>query len=179
MNADSLLIEVENTFPPIDKPKGLDLSFHKDDCPHCEYLRQDLEVFEGRELPPQALREIYSEMSCLSAAGWRWALPSYLKHCLKVPLAVALHYNDGETEFLIYNLGPKEEHQAETIERLSLLNQSQIDCLIHFLEWCSVHEHWSNYCAEDIQRALAFMHTVQPNPTLKRDAPSARPLAAR
>lgn len=158
-----LLSEVERAFPFVAKPQGLDLSFHKDECPLCEYLRQDLEAFTGQELPRKALRDIYSEMSCLSAEGWRWALPSYLRHCL----AVTDTYGDSETEFLIYNLGPAPEHQRETLQRLAALNDEQIGCLIHFLEWCDVHPHWSEYCKEDISRALEFMRTPRPNPPIE------------
>jgi hypothetical protein len=148
-----LLSEVEHVFPFVEKPQELDLSFHKDECYHCEFLRRDLVNFTGQELPRDALRVVFNEMSCLSAAGSRWVLPSYLRHCL----AVADTYDDSETEYLIYNLGPAPEHQCETRERLAALNDEQITCLIHFLEWCGVHPYWSAYCQEDISRALAFM----------------------
>ena len=156
MNTEALLIEVERVFPHVEKPKGLALSFHKDECAQCQYLRQDLEPYGEPELPPQALRAIYNEMSSLSAEGWRWALPSYLKHCL----AVTNTYDDSETEFLIYNLGPALQFQAETLQRLAALNRKQIDCLIHFLEWCSEHEHWGEYCSGNIEQALSFMRTT-------------------
>jgi hypothetical protein len=42
-------------------------------------------------------------------------------------------YNQTETEFLIYNLGPEEEYKAETRLRLSSLNSDQVRCLMFFL----------------------------------------------
>lgn len=157
MNTEELLRDIAVTFPPVEKPNGLAISFHKDECLQCEYLREDLNEFDGPVLPAKAIRTIYQEMSCLSAQGWRWVLPSYLTHCVSVETV----YDGIETEFLIYNLGPEQQSQDKTLERLSALNFHQIGCLIHFLEWCSAHEHWAAYCAEDIERALSFMRTVQ------------------
>ena len=131
MGTAELLSEVESEFPFVSKPQGIALSFHKDKCDLCEYLRSDLETVTGKELSREALRDIYNEMSCLSAEGWRWALPSYLRHCL----GASGSYDDSETEFLIYNLGPLPEHQAETLQHLAALSNEQLGCLIHFLEW--------------------------------------------
>ena len=80
-------------------------------------------------------------------------LPSYLKHCL----VAANTDDDMETEFLIYSLGPEVEYMNETREHFSGLDQSQIDCLIHFLEWCAQHKHWAEYCPDNVAKALAFV----------------------
>jgi hypothetical protein len=53
-----VLSEVERVFPFVAKPQAADLSFHKYECPLCEYLRQDLEAVTGQELPREALRDI-------------------------------------------------------------------------------------------------------------------------
>ena len=151
-----LVVEVDTVFPPVAKPQGLDLSFHRSGCAKCDFLRKDLGDFNGPELPAEGLRHIHQDMSCLSAKAWRWVLPSYLKHCLSA--------NDvlrDETEFLLYNLGPEPKFQEETIERLALLNVQQIDCLIHFLEWCAAHPYWSRYCDDDIARAATFLRTLR------------------
>ncbi len=95
-------------------------------------------------------------MSCLSAAGWRWALPSYLKRCITQDL-----HDPIETEFLIYNLSPGEEHKAESEQRLSKLSLEQLDCLVHFTEWCNEHPHWSEYCPEEIPMAFEFLNSVK------------------
>ena len=157
MDTDALLREVKEVFPPVPKPPDIQISFHKVGCPDCQYLREDLREFSGPELPFEVLRDVHQEMTCLSAKGWRWVLPSYLTHCLTTESV----YDDMETEFLIYNLGPELKYQKETLERLSLLNKAQVECLIHFLEWCSVHEHWSTYSPENIASAIAFMRTVR------------------
>lgn len=102
MKTQKLKILVEESFPFVDKPKGTDLSFHRDGCARCHFLRKDLESHVGRELSSSGIREIFSEMSCLSSEGWLWAFPAYLRLCLKQNASV----QSDETEFLIYNLGP-------------------------------------------------------------------------
>ena len=71
MNTETLLREVEEVFIPVNKPSGFALSFHKVGCDLCEYLRKDLENYRDRLLPPEAIRYIHGEISCLSAKGWR------------------------------------------------------------------------------------------------------------
>ena len=157
MNTEYLKTEIETVFPYVEKPKGLALSFHKDDCSQCGYLREDLDKYKGKELPPEGIREIHQEMSCLSAQGWRWALPSYLLYCLTEEAS----YNQMETEFLIYNLAPELKYQLETKKRLSALNRDQLLCLVHFLEWCQRHEHWGQYCSKKIASGFSFLSTVR------------------
>ncbi len=157
MKSEDLKKEIEAAFPFIEKPKGLAISFHKDDCHQCGYLRDDLEQYRGGELPQEAIREIHQEMSSLSALGWRWALPSYLRYCL----TEEARYNQMETEFLIYNLAPMFKYQKETLQRLVALTQEQIACLIHFLEWCQADEYWGQYCPEEISLGIAFLSTIR------------------
>lgn len=157
MNVNELRSEIESNFTFVEKPKGAALSFHQDDCDQCRYLREELMEYEGRDLSPQAIRHIYQEMSCLSEKGWRWALPSYLRYCL----TDEAQYNRIETEFLIYNLNPAQKYQAETSKRLSALSHDQIQCLIHFLEWCKQNEHWSQYCPDEIASGIAYLSAIR------------------
>lgn len=166
MDTADVLAEVNRVFPYVEKQTGIDISFHKFDCGHCQYLREDLEEFVGIKLPSKALRTVYGEMSSLSADGWNWILPSYLRHCL----SVENNYDDLETEFLIYNLGPDEKYIEETLLRLAVFNIEQVDCIVHFLEWCGCHKHWSEYCPENIEKALAFMRTVRSDLQFDPDA---------
>ena len=76
-------------------------------------------------------------------------------------MTVTSTYDDREAEFLIYNLGPKPEHREDTIQRLADLNDEQITCLIHFLEWCAIHPYWSDYCPDSIASAQSFMHALR------------------
>jgi hypothetical protein len=156
MEAAALLREVDLAFPPVAKPKGLDLSFHRGGCARCDFLRKELQDCNATELPAEGVRQIHQDMSCLSAMAWRWVLPSYLKHCLRANDALR-----DETEFLIYNLGPEPKFEEETAGRLSLLNLEQLDCLVHFLEWCAAQAYWSRYCAEDIALAITFLRTLK------------------
>jgi len=176
MNTETLLQEVEKTFVPVKKPSGFAISFHKVGCDECDYLRNYLEVCTDPLLPPEAIRYMHGELSCLSAKGWRWVLPSYLHHCLA---ADSTTDGDQATEFLIYNLGPDLKYQKETMQRLSLLNLKQIDCLIHFLEWCAQHAYWSTYCPENITNGLAFMRALRHNKSLPADRRRHRPSVRR
>ena len=156
MDSENLIKEIELVFPFVERPKGIQVSFHKVDCYQCLYLRQEMERYPGTELPKEALRYLHNELSCLSAKGWAWVLPSYLRYCVTADET----YDGMETEFLIYNLSPDLKFQKETMQRLSLLNREQITCLIHFIEWCEEHEHWSNYCPKEIIRAKHFLLSI-------------------
>jgi len=156
MDVEILKAEIAEHLPAVPKPIGNALSFHAEGCAHCDYLRRDLEPFKEPMLTEQAILEIFSEMSCLSADGWRWMLPSYLLQCLENPGGRL----DSAIEFLIYNLAPTQKHEAETRERLAALHVDQLRCLVHFLEWCGEHEHWGDYCADEIAQGLAFLPTV-------------------
>ncbi|MCG7981849.1 MAG: hypothetical protein JAY90_03750 [Candidatus Thiodiazotropha lotti] len=162
----SLLKEIKEVFPFINKPQGLSLSFHKDGCPNCDVVRRHLEEYSGQELSRQALRYVHSEMGCLSAKGWSWVLPSLLRYCVGVDDT----YDGVETEYLIYSLGPELKYQKEVLEHLSELNGPQVSCLIHFLEWCCDHPYWSGYCSGDIERAIGFMQSYRHNRKFKVSA---------
>ncbi len=155
----SLLREIEEFFPFIDKPQGWDLMAHPGECLNCSIVRKDLEEYPGQELPKEGLRYLHTETSCLSPMGWAWYFPSLLRYCVGVNDT----YDGIETEFLIYGLCPSPKFEHETRKHLSALNESQISCLIHFLEWCKGHPYWSEYCPEDIERAIEFMHEYQHN----------------
>ena len=155
-STDALLKEVESFFPWVEKPQGKLLSFHESGCLACEFIRNDLAEYSEKALPDEAIRYLCREMTSLSALGWRWVLPSYLRLCLSQD-----PYNDsGETEYLIYNLAPKPKHENETKERLSALSANQINCLGHFIEWCKEHPHWSDYCPQEIAIATEFVQSL-------------------
>ena len=159
MDTVALLEEIDRVFPLVAKPSGDLIMFHQSGCYECEGVRNDLEQYSEPSLPDNAIRYLHNDMTCLSADGWRWVLPSYLKRCVTQDL-----YDPVETEFLIYNLSPNEKYEAETKQRLSKLSQEQLACLVHFIEWCENHPHWSEYCAAEIPKAIEFLHS------LKRDS---------
>jgi len=155
MNSEVLIQEIEKAFPYIKKPQGLELSFHKDECPHCYYLRKEMEQYD-EAIPKEGLRWLHNELSCLSAKGMQWVLPSLLKYCVSTN-----GVSDGsETEFLIYHLSPKLEYQKDTIQQLSKLSKIQLDCLESFIKWCKNDEHWSRYCGNEIEHASNFLASV-------------------
>ena len=153
---EALSKEIEEAFPLVEMPLDSELSFHNDGCLECDDLRKDIEEYRGKDITGEVIRLVHQEMSLLSAKTWRWLLPYYLKFCL-TPEA---EHNRMETEFLIYSLAPDLKFQMETLQRLSLLNDRQINCLIHFLEWCSIHEYWKEYCPDDINKALNFVKNI-------------------
>ena len=157
MNTEQISNEIERCFTFIEKPEEMKLYFHMGDCAHCSYLREDLKEFGDNELPPDPIRRIHQEMSCLSGEEFRWVLPSYLRYCL----TDEAQYNQFETEFLLYHLNPAKKYEADTLERLSKLNQNQIRCLINFLKWCQEQKYWAEYCPDEIERAIHFLSKIK------------------
>ncbi len=155
--AEILLKEIETAFPFVEIPHKSELMFHKDSCFECDDLLEDIEQYRNKEITGNAIRLIHQEMSKLSAKAWQWVLPHYLRFCL----TSEAQYNQMETEFLIYSLAPTWDYQAATLQRLSLLDASQIKCLIHFFEWCLIQEYWQEYCPEDLNRAIQFLGSIE------------------
>jgi hypothetical protein len=156
MSIDTLVNEIDLVFPFVEMPPSAELTFHKVGCTECDYLRDDLEMYRSKEVTGELIRFLHQEMSHLSGNAWRWILPHYLKFCL-TPEA---EYSRMETEFLIYGLGPDLKFQAEARQRFSMLSNAQVNCLIHFLEWCLNHPYWKDYCSSDIDRGLDFMKSM-------------------
>lgn len=116
-SAAALIEEIDRILPPIPKPADTELVEHPSGCLQCSYVRDDLRKYDGQRLPHLPLRGLHMEMTCLSAAGWRWALPSFLSYSLSGP-----HHDDIETEFMIYFLGGVESSQPEARARLALFD---------------------------------------------------------
>jgi hypothetical protein len=154
-----LLREIERVFPFVEMPPKGELVFHQNDCAECDDLREDIEQCRETEISSKFIRLIHQELSQLSAASWRWVLPHYLRYCLTADA----EYSRMEVEFLVYSLGPADEFQKDTVERLSKLSQKQMDCLIKFLQWCLSRQYWKEYCGEDIERAIRFLSSLGTN----------------
>jgi hypothetical protein len=148
-----LLREIGSVLPTVPKPAGSALSFHPADCMQCEFVHRDLEQYQDQFLPDEALRSLRGELTLLSAEGWRWVLPSYLARCVTQDPEC----DPMETEFLIYSLGPDPEYKDDAVSRLGHFTIPQLMLLLHFLEWCAEHPHWSEYCPEDIAKAQTFV----------------------
>jgi hypothetical protein len=152
-DSDVLAREIREVFPVLRMPPELDLRFHRDGCPHCQYLSEYLDRRRDQPVELEMFRYMHQELGCLSAQGWAWMLPHFLPHCL-TPGAL---YTQMETEFLLYNLAPTGEYEEETRARLSALDAGQLRCLLHFVQWMQAHPVWSEYCPTEIARALAFV----------------------
>jgi hypothetical protein len=160
MNTGELLTEIRAAFPVVAMPPQQDLRFHPDGCAQCRYLSEYLHERRGLPVDGPVIRYMHPEMSCLSAKGWAWALPHYLPYCL----TSEAEYNGMETEFLIYNLGCSDEYKDNMRSQLSSLTARQLCCLHHFVEYLSVHPTWSEYCPDEIARALLFMRELENRP---------------
>jgi hypothetical protein len=156
-----LLKNIEQVFPFVEMPPKDDLVFKKNDNVEFEDLREDIEQHRGGEISSEFIRLIHQELSLLSAASWQWLLPYYLRYCLTVDA----EYSRMEVEFLIYSLGPVDEFKDDTVERLSRLNQHQVDCIVSFLQWCFDRQFWREYCGDDIERAMRFLLSIGTNAT--------------
>ena len=151
----SLLEEIENIFPVVEMPLETELIFHKNSCHECDYLRADLEQYRDKEVTGETIRLVHQVLYHLSAKALAWILPHYLRFCF----TAEAEYNQMETEFLIYSLAPTLQFQRETFERLSTLNEAQVDCVICFLEWCLTQEYWKEYCPQELENAISFLIT--------------------
>jgi hypothetical protein len=154
-----LLHLVEQAFPFVPRPPESEISFHADECAHCEMSRAGLLQYPGTatQLPEAAIRFVYDEWSTLSAKAATWILPSYLRYVLtdeneRDPLP---------TEFLIYHLRVRSEDVHETRVRFSLLTSGQVAVLRAMLEYWKNDAYWSEYCLKDINAAIAFVSTLE------------------
>lgn len=145
--------EIARTFPIVEMPKAEKILVPgRGD----EYIAEELERFRNKELDGVAIRLVHQEMSSLTAEAWCWILPHYLRFCL-TPEA---EYNRMETEFLIYNLGPEPQFQANAAARLSLLTSQQISTLVNFLNWCLCVDYWRENFSTYLQRGVEFLSAV-------------------
>jgi len=159
MKIESLRDEIENAFNFVAKPEHGAFLVRPDNRYECQHVTEALDSYNEMELPPQALRHLHSDLSCLSPIGFRWALPSYLRCCVS---DVALRYRDEfvETEFLIYHFSHGSEYQAEVIKQLAILNSQQIECLISFIGWCKEGE-WGDCYSDHLTKAHDFLVTMK------------------
>lgn len=160
MNVENIKEEILNTFEFIAKPKQGAFVAHRDNCSECQYLREAMDSYNEMELPPQALRYLHTELSCLSAVGFQWVFPSYLRYCVS-DVAILYREDHLETEFLIYHLSPELKFQSDLIRKLSILESNQINCLISFIEWCQGCEWWAEYCPDNLSKAHDFLMTMR------------------
>jgi hypothetical protein len=157
VDVDPLAQEIEAAFPHREMPREDALTAHDSGCQTCLDLRSDLEQYRGKAITVHLVREIHQELRNLSAEAWLWILPHYLRYGL-TPEA---EYTGMEIEFLVYSLDPAPEFRKDAFQRLSLMSTAQIDCLIHFLDWCLTRPRWKAYFPESLGRAIDFVSAVK------------------
>lgn len=156
---DSLKREIDTAFPFVEMPLSGKLTIHNENCGECEEVINDIEDYRHKEITIDLLRRIHQELSLLSSEAWRWILPYYLRF----GMTSEAQQSEMEIQFLIYNLGPAEQFISDTSKRLSILNRSQLSCLIHFLEWCSTQFPWRDSYEDSIERGIKFLTNLKKN----------------
>jgi hypothetical protein len=169
MEGRNLLAEIDAALPQVPKPLPERLVFHAQGCGQCEMLRKDLCDFSEGALTDQEISFLVDELSKLSPESTRWVMPSYLRRCVTQDLT-----DPRETEFLIYNLAPAAAHEGDTLAQFAALGALGASCLLHFLDWCQDHPHWSQYCASELPVARAFVNRLIANASEASNAPSSR-----
>lgn len=166
MTRSDLLQLVEQAFPFLPRPPESEISFHQDECAHCEMSRKGLMKYPGTatELPEAAIRFVRDEWSTLSAKAAAWILPSYLRYVLTNEHEVKDRVDTPPiSDWLIYSLAPIFGDAADADEmrlRFSLLTPGQAAVLLAMLEYWKSHASWREWSAEEIDAAIAFVLTM-------------------
>ncbi len=152
-----LLRKIELAFPFVEMPPSWSLisNLATQRAGGAELLHE-LEEYRGRPIDSELLRSIHQDLHSLSAEGWSWILPHYLRFCM----SEAGLDSRAELEFLIYKLDPQPDFHQETVTNLRLLTKRQIKCLIDIVRWCMRDEWFSEYFPEDLQGAMRFLNGI-------------------
>jgi len=151
MNSRALSQNIEKVFPCDEIPQK-ELFF----VTHCDsYL--DYELFVEAEASIDADYRVsnllHQELYFLSPAAWRWLLPFFLRYGLTEQ---SIH-NQSEIEFFIYALSSTNGVK----QKLSLLTDEEINCLVSFVLFIKQNSSWAEYFLEDIEAALTFLNTLR------------------
>lgn len=157
ISKDLLLKEITLAFPLLDMPLKNELTIHSDDCEECANLQYDLEEFRGKKNSDKLIRLVHQELSNLSVKAFLWILPHFLIYSINSKAEKPRM----EMEFLVYYLSPSVECHDVMIQRFSFISIIQLNCLIHFLDWCLIHPYWKEYFPNDINEAKHFLYMVQ------------------
>lgn len=155
-NADALLAEIEAAFPQEEMPLAMELTINDEGWSECNGLRDDLDALRGKPITSAIFRLVHQDLRCLSEKGLRWILPYYLGYCI----STEGQQSRMETEFFVYTLSPMVEYRNEALQRFAFLNRSQIQCLCHFLDWCTNHPYWGEYFPDDLKNAREFIQIL-------------------
>jgi hypothetical protein len=148
--------EIEELFPMVSTPDPIEQVLHDPQCPECSELANDLHS-SPYCLGGALVRKLHQELSHLSATGWKWLLPIYLRYCLSDEAI----YNRFETEFLIFNLSPSARFEEDTRRRLELITGEQLQVLIDLLTWLYSDEYWEDRWGERIKGGVNFLTSLR------------------
>jgi hypothetical protein len=150
-HAQSLSERIRKAFPLVERPDDAELTVHGEPCAFCSGLLDDLGETRGKEIPADRVRCLFGELSCLSPAGFRWALPSYLD---------AIFADDANLElgeFLAYHFCGelRADEDAEREARTQILTPEQIDCLVLVLR--ELRAEYGRVYFDSFDEAIAFL----------------------
>ena len=140
---------IQEAFPPVDRPNNL--TVHGNECFQCSWLNDELKEERESTLSTNAVRWLIGELSLLSPEGFRWILPSYLE-------AVISYDSDSDLgEFLAYHFSGDNSGSElqEHIERLNILSNNQIICLIDVLSY--IRKGLGEVYYSDVDKAISTL----------------------
>jgi hypothetical protein len=150
------------------RPPESEISFHQDECAHCEMSRIGMMKFPGTatQLPEENIRFLWGEWTTLSAQAVAWILPSYLRSVLTDEHEIMARYDTPpSTSHLIGSLsnfyGDTDADADEVRLRFSLLTSGQLAVLRAMLDYWKDNASWLEWSAEELDAAIAFMPTMK------------------
>ena len=145
-------MKIREAFPPVTRPPDAELTVHGSDCFHCSALIDEFKDERGGTFSTERARWLVGELSLLSPAGFRWALPSYLA------AVIADDADQDLGEFLAYHFcgDPRADEAAEREARVRVFSKDQIDCLIQILH--KVRSMLGSVYFSDVDEAITFLN---------------------
>jgi hypothetical protein len=157
-----LLSSIDIAFQTNATPTLMEITVHsegeygdKSHCSDCQYLRDKIREWQNRTGRGEPDGFPVLDVYCLSATGMKWALPHYIRQCLKNG-----SYNNQMAERLIYHLHPISDVRHEVLTSLSLLDSQQISCLKLFVEWCGSEVNINEDMSDEIEAARQFLNSL-------------------
>ena len=150
-----LLAEITVNFPFVEIPDASQF-FLLDNYERADFnLVADLasNQHEKGDIP----RLLQLELHAMSPKAWIYALPYFLSYGV-TPEA---EYTDSEIAFLIFALSPQPEFENASAYKLSELNSKQLQCLLHFFEWCATNEYWAENYSSELEAVSKFLVRVR------------------
>lgn len=131
-----------------------DLVIHSTkECKECFYAYSELDGLNLNSSDELLAKTFAQSLRHLSNEGWKSILGGYLRYCI----TETARQSQTETEMLVYFLSPPESNKKSAIDSLSCLSDSQVICMIEFLEFLKQDSFWGEYFPNDLDAAIFFL----------------------